>query len=286
MNKLPIFKLSAVIYMVVAAFSAQAQDSVPAKPAHTVTNKTMVVNPKLQKSVTGQPVMQQPHTTATGFHHAPGPVRPVTGGAAQPAAGTTRPATPYRQPAATYHPPVPYTAAQPMANITDKSLNGQYQYLLTRVYGYQRPMVAAFYKNVVDSMAVNKRKVRELQATLASQTKAVKDLQTDMNSKKEILDASESKADSISLLGIDMSKSTYNTIMWGLVILFGAAAAIVIVQSGSNRREAKYRTKLYDDLDNEYKTYKSKANEKEKKLARELQTVRNKLEEITGNPEY
>jgi len=70
--------------------------------------------------------------------------------------------------------------------------------------------------------------------------------------------------------------------MWGLVIGFGAIAAIVIAKSGNNSREATYRIKLYNELEEEYKVYKAKANEKEKKLARELQTERNKLDELTG----
>ena len=71
--------------------------------------------------------------------------------------------------------------------------------------------------------------------------------------------------------------------MWGLVILFGATAAVVIARSGLHSREARYRINLYNELEEEFKTYKAKANEKEKKLARELQTERNKLDELRGN---
>ena len=64
-----------------------------------------------------------------------------------------------------------------------------------------------------------------------------------------------------------------------LVVVFGITAAIVIARSGLHSREATYRTKLYTELEEEYKTFKAKANEKEKKLARELQTERNKLDD-------
>lgn len=272
MNKLPIIKVLAMAYLAFSLLPSQAQDSVKTRPTHTVT-KIMVVNPKIQQRVAGQPTTAAQH-------------KPVTAAPSQVTGGTAAGAT-YRKPAAsTYRQPAPYMAASSAPVLTDKSLSGQYQYLLTKVYGYQRPTIAAFYKNVTDSLNIQKRKVKELQASLSSQTKAVKDLQSDVNTKEESLNESTSKADSISLLGIPMSKASYNMLMWGLVLVFGVTAAIVIMQSGSNRREAKYRTKLYDDLDEEYKTYKIKANEKEKKLARELQTARNKLEEITGKPEY
>ncbi len=265
MNKLPILKPFTLICLSLGTLYSQAQDSTSTRPVRTPA-KTMIVNPRLQNRLT------QPAGTTT-------PRKPA---ATKPTTGTNaKPAPVYRTPAVVYTQPV-----TPATAVTDKSLSGQYQYLLTKLYGYQRPVASAFYKNLTDSIVVQKRKVKQLQASLNTQSKTVKDLQTDVSTKQESLDASNNKADSISLLGIPMSKSSYNLLMWGLVLVFGATAAVVIMQSGNNRREAKYRTKLYDDLDEEYKTYKTKSNEKEKRLARDLQTARNKLEEITGNPEY
>jgi len=183
------------------------------------------------------------------------------------------------QPAATGS----YTTQQPVAPVnTDKSLNGQYQYLSSKVYNYQRPQLAAFYKNATDTLRTERKKVKDLQAKLAEQGKSMQTLQSDVTAKEQSLSESNAKVDAISLLGFPVSKSLYNTIMWGLVIVFGVLAAVVILQSGSARREAKYRIKLYDELDEEYKAYKVKANEKEKKLARELQTERNKVDELLG----
>jgi hypothetical protein len=172
---------------------------------------------------------------------------------------------------------------QPIAPVnTDKSLNGQYQYVSSKVYNYQRPALAAFYKNVTDSLRAERKKTHDLQQKLSVQAKTLTGLQSDMTVKEQSLTESNAKADAISLLGIPVSKSLYNSIMWGLVIVFGIAATVVILQSGSARREAKYRIKLYEELDEEYKAYKVKANEKEKKLARELQTERNRIDELLG----
>jgi hypothetical protein len=174
-------------------------------------------------------------------------------------------------------------AGQPAAPVnTDKSLSGQYQYLSSKVYNYQKPPLAAFYKNVTDSLRAERKKSKDLQQKLSVQGKTMAGLQSDVTAKEQSLTESNAKADAISLLGIPVSKALYNTIMWGLVIVFGAVATVVILQSGSARREAKYRIKLYEELDEEYKAYKVKANDKEKKLARELQTERNKIDELLG----
>jgi hypothetical protein len=133
-----------------------------------------------------------------------------------------------------------------------------------------------------DTLNTERRKLAEAQSKLATQTKDINTLKTDVTTKDQTLSESNAKRDEISLLGISLTKSSYNLLMWGLVIAFGVIAAVVIARSGAHTREAKYRIKLYEELDEEYKTYKSKANEKEKKLARELQTERNKLDELLG----
>lgn len=168
----------------------------------------------------------------------------------------------------------------------DKSISGQYQFIMGKVYHYQQPMIATFYKSVQDSLKIQRTNLAAVQGKLSAQTKNLTALQADVNTKEQSLNETNAQVNSISFLGMPVAKATYNTIMWGLVIALGALAAVVIFLSGSARREAHYRTKLYNDLEEEYKGYKTKSNDKEKKLSRDLQTVRNKLEEITGNPEY
>jgi hypothetical protein len=175
------------------------------------------------------------------------------------------------------------TALQANANApTDKSLNGQYQYLLSKVYYYQQPLVGAFHKSFMDTLMQARRDLRDVKGKFAAQSKTIDSLESSAKASDESLAASNSRVNSISMFGIDLDKTTYNLVMWGLVVVIGLIAIIVIARSGANSREAKYRTQLYNELEEEYKNYKAKANEKEKKLARELQTERNKLDELLG----
>ncbi len=171
------------------------------------------------------------------------------------------------------------TAIQPTTPaVVDKSLNGQYQALLTKVYNYQQPFVAAFWKSVRDSLNNSRQQLKAANEKLAANTQSVTELQNTVAARETEL----SKAESVDFLGISFSKNGYSAMMWGLVLVLGAVAAFVIFRSGSARSEAAYRTKLYSELEEEYKAYKAKANEKEKKLARELQTERNKVDELLG----
>jgi hypothetical protein len=194
----------------------------------------------------------------------------------------------YRKPGDTtkhvYQRPVTDTAHKSVTPdvATDRSLNGQYQYLLTKIYNYQQPLLNAFHKSIMDTLKQSRIELKTAQAKIASENKLVDSLQNQIKTSDQSLNASNAKVDAIDMFGIMLPKSTYNLIMWGLVVVFGAIAGIVIVRSGSYSREAKYRVQLYNELDEEYKNYKIKANEKEKKLARELQTERNKLDDLLG----
>lgn len=192
---------------------------------------------------------------------------------------------PYKRPAVAAQTPVvtpsAATTPQPQKPV-DKSLHGQYTYLLTKIYNYQQPLVGALVKNYNDTLKATRKQLKDAQETVTAQAKTIDTLKKSSNNKDQSLAASQAKVNEVSLLGIPINKGTYNLIMWGLVIGFGAIAAIVIARSGAHSREAKYRIKLYNELEEEYKNYKAKANEKEKKLARELQTERNKLDELTG----
>jgi hypothetical protein len=163
-----------------------------------------------------------------------------------------------------------------------KSLTAQYQYLLTKTYNYQQPLIAALWKNFTDTLGDTRTKLKAMQAKVASQAKLVDSLKALSASKEQTLNESNAKADAISLFGLTMSKSSYNLLMFGLVAVLGAALFIVIATTAKNKHEAKYRTELYDELDEEFKAFKAKAHEKELKLARELQTERNKVDELMG----
>ncbi|RKR80291.1 hypothetical protein BDD43_0387 [Mucilaginibacter gracilis] len=164
--------------------------------------------------------------------------------------------------------------------VVDNSLTGQYNAILKSTYRYQQEPIIAFYKNYMDTLNLAKRKLQQANTKISEQATAIASIQGAVTTKDQTLSDSISKADSIGFLGASVSKVVYNIIMWGLVIILALSLATVIYLSASNKREAAYRIKLYEELSAEFAAYKTKANDKEKKLARELQTERNKLAEL------
>jgi hypothetical protein len=168
------------------------------------------------------------------------------------------------------------------AQLNAKSLNGQYQYLLSKMFANQQPLVAALWKNVNDTLTHARGTAKEMQAKLAGNNKTIDSLKADITSRDQAIASSSNKSDSISMFGLNMAKSTYNAIMISLVVILGIALAAVIGTTAKHKYEARHRTELYEEIEEEYKNFKAKANEKELKLARELQTERNKVDELMG----
>ena len=260
------FPLSVFLFLFISSglcYTVNAQDST--KKAETEKKVEPVQQPVIKKA--------KPLYHYHRMYPATSAAQPATQPAAQAPAKPT--ATPVNDSAT-------LKAQVDPAQLNDKSLNTQYQYLLSKVYHYQQPLIVALWKNVNDSLNHERNQLKTLQAKLNTQTRAVDSLKTDVNTKQQTLSESTAKVDSISMFGINLTKSTYNLIMFGLVIGLAIALAVVILTTAKYKHEARHRTELYEEIDEEYKNFKAKANEKEKKLARELQTERNKLDELLG----
>jgi len=177
------------------------------------------------------------------------------------------------------------TTVVPNSTIVDPSLKGQYELLLSRskvYYGFKliNPYkLTAFYKSVADSIRAERSGKKKIEAKLAEQTIEIAKLNDQIKGNENSLASSNSKLDQISFLGIAFSKASYNTLVWSIIVILALALTFVVIRSAKGIQEAKYRTGLYEEISKEYQTYKTKANEKEKKLARELQDERNKLDD-------
>src|SRR6202000_1183052 len=137
-------------------------------------------------------------------------------------------------------------AQQDPAQLNDKSMNGQYQYLLTKTPAFQQPLVSALWKNVTDTLNHERGKVKDLQAKLTAENKVADSLKTEERTNKQTQSESTSKVDTISLFGIVMPKSTYNLVMVGLVVGLAIALTVVILTTSKYKYDAKHHIELHE----------------------------------------
>jgi len=170
----------------------------------------------------------------------------------------------------------------------DPSLNGQYQFMLSRsktLYGAKLinpTRLASLWKSVNDTLRKERKQLQEARQQIKTQNENILGLKTEVSGKENSLASSNAMVNEIKFLGISFNKGTYNTIVWTIIIVLAATLAFIIFQSGKYRREAIYRTQLYQEVADEFQAHKVKAKDKEMKLARELQDERNKWDDARG----
>jgi len=171
---------------------------------------------------------------------------------------------------------------------TDPSLNGQYQFMLKKsksLYGAKLinpSRLTGLWKSVNDTLKKERKQLQEARQEIKSQAQNISTLKGEVTGKESSLADATASVNEIKFLGISFNKGTYNTIVWVIIIVLAAGLAIVIFQSGKYRKEATYRTQLYQEVADEFQAHKVKAKDKEMKLARELQDERNKWDDARG----
>ncbi|SER99292.1 hypothetical protein [Pedobacter rhizosphaerae] len=170
----------------------------------------------------------------------------------------------------------------------DPSLNGQYNFMLSKSKNFNGARLinpsrlSSLWKSVNDTLKKERKQLQEARQQIKSQNENIAGLKTEVSGKESSLASSNAMVNEIKFLGISFNKGTYNTIVWTIIIVLAAVLAFIVFQSGKYRREAIYRTQLYQEVADEFQTHKVKAKDKEMKLARELQDERNKWDDGRG----
>ena len=171
---------------------------------------------------------------------------------------------------------------------TDFSLNGQYRFMLARSrssYGAKLINPAklnSLWQSVTDTIRKERAELIKDRAKIIEPQQTIVNLQAEGSGKENSLHDSNAKLNEINFLGISFTKGNYQLMVWSIISILALALALVIARSAKSIMEAKYRTQLYDEISLEYQAYKTKSNEQQRKLARELQDERNVIEEMKG----
>lgn len=169
---------------------------------------------------------------------------------------------------------------------TDFSLNGQYNFMLSRSrttnsYKLVNPYrLSSLWQSVNDTLKKERQQLVQAKAKVVEQETTIANLQNELTGKENSLNSHNLKLSEINFLGLTLDKNLYHILVWSIIGILVIALVVVIARSTKNILEAKHRTQLYDEIAAEYQSFKAKSNEKERKLARELQDERNLVEEM------
>ncbi len=113
------------------------------------------------------------------------------------------------------------------------------------------------------------------EASLAYKQKIAK-VNADIESLEAKLEQVTAEKDAITFLGFPFSKTSYKSIMWGVVGVLILALALFVVRFQKSNIHTKEAKKNLAELEKEFDSYRAKALEKEQRLGRLLQDEKNK----------
>lgn len=165
-------------------------------------------------------------------------------------------------------------------------INNQFKRIFEQSNNYQNYKVikksdfSNLWQNSIDSLKGKDHKIANRLNTINQKNTDIQKLKQELEKKNAELIQAQQSIDEIYFLGfIGMSKSLYNIVCFSIIVILLVTCIILFAWNNHSKKVAQEKSSLYEDICNEYKTFKTKSHENEKKLARELQDERNKLAE-------
>lgn len=181
---------------------------------------------------------------------------------------------------------VPQPTYGQLTDSTSQTLEQQYRRLLKISTTYQEYKVVKsvnldeFWGNISDSLRVTMQKQAELNAEIQKLNEKLFNTENQLKKVQAELDASNFDRDHITLLGVPVSKTTYKTVIWIIILVLAFLAILFFSRFQKSNKLTRKAKKDFETLQTEYDNYKKKARDKELKLKRELQTAINTIDEL------
>jgi hypothetical protein len=157
--------------------------------------------------------------------------------------------------------------------LKNNSMKEQMKYIeeKTRIYENYRAiredMFQQIKNNVSDTLRVASGKISELNNKKSILSHTIDSLAANLESTKTSLEETTSTKNSISILGIEVNKLTYNSIMWTIVAGLIAILTLGFLAFKRNLSVTLNTKKELVDLRNEFETYRKTTREAREKMS-------------------
>jgi hypothetical protein len=152
------------------------------------------------------------------------------------------------------------------------SLKDQLNYLdeHTKIYdnfrAIREDMFQKLKKNVSDTSSLSHNKIMGLNKTKSVLNHTIDSLRSNLETTKTSLDETIKSKNSLSVLGIEVNKETYNKLMWSILAILVAALVIGFLVFKRNLTAISNTKNEYQDLKNEFEAYRKSSREAREKL--------------------
>ena len=172
-------------------------------------------------------------------------------------------------------------------SLNEGSINDQFEFILRKSGNFKgttgqqyeavnRSMFLTLQTHTIDSLKTLQSKLDNSNSTIQTQQKEIDDLKSNLGTTQSTLDATNLEKNNMSLLGLAMSKTSYNILMWSIIAGLLTLLLIFIYKFKSSNAITKASKKTLAETEEEFEEHRRSALEREQKVRRQLQDELNK----------
>lgn len=168
---------------------------------------------------------------------------------------------------------------------TENTLENQFDDVYNRSNNYQefkvvrRADLNSLKKSTLDSISVYKIALAQMQGELESQQIELGLIQNTLQETQNTLQETEQRENEISFLGIQTTKTSYNALVWTLIISLTFILFLFIYKFKNSNVITRDTKRRFDELEKEFEQYRQRSLEREQQLNRKLLDEMNKNKE-------
>ncbi|RAJ17088.1 tRNA (guanine-N1)-methyltransferase [Olleya aquimaris] len=136
--------------------------------------------------------------------------------------------------------------------------------------------VAKLKANTLDSLKAIKKDLLDTQNKVTAQSTEIEQLKSSLSNTKSNLEATNQEKDSMSLFGMQMSKTGYNALLWSIIAGLLAFLLFFIFKFKNSHAVTRAAKLKLEETEEEFEEHRRNALEREQKVRRQLQDEINK----------
>ncbi|WP_250432675.1 tRNA (guanine-N1)-methyltransferase [Hanstruepera flava] len=172
-------------------------------------------------------------------------------------------------------------------SLNTSTIDNQFEYVLKKSGNFRgtngqmyeavnRSMFLTLKAHTIDSLETIRKDLFDTQAIVNTQAKEINELKTNLTNTQSTLDATNKEKDSMSLFGMQMSKTNYNVLMWSMLGILLALLLLFIYKFKNSNAVTKEAKNNLAEIEEEFEEHRRNALEREQKVRRQLQDEINK----------
>lgn len=172
-------------------------------------------------------------------------------------------------------------------SLNNSTINNQFEYVLKKSGNFKgvngqmyeavkRSMITTLQAHTNDTLRTIRKDLADTQAIVTSQSKEINDLKTNLTNTQTNLDKTTNEKNNMALFGLQMSKSSYNMLMWSIIGVLLALLILFIYRFKNSHIVTKEAKIALEEIEEEFDEHRKTALEREQKVRRQLQDELNK----------